>query len=200
MDGVPFSHEDDQFIRWLLSLHTEATDKFGVGISHFTIATEAEFGGRNRHFVLHRHDESSSDFSFMHCLTPASKGRNDRMLALRQAIKEQTLAFRDQELASGTSLVCPYEQIAITQANCQIDHQSPWTFEALAIAWLAEQHITLEDVQITPSADNQLVAQMTDATQTISWRSFHLANARLRLLSARGNLSGARRGIKQDSN
>lgn len=199
-DRVPLSHADDHFIRWLLTLHTEAISKFGVGISHFTVATEAEFGGRNRHFVLHRHDGSSSDFSFIHCLTPVSKDRNDRMLALRQAIKEQTWAFREQEFASGRSLVCPYEKIPITPVNCQIDHQSPWTFEALAIAWLAEQNITLEAVQITPPADNQLVAHMTNPAQTFSWRSFHLANAKLRLLSARGNLSGARRGANEDSN
>ena len=191
-DRVPLSRADDEFMRDLLSLHSEAIDKFGVGVSHFTVATEAVFGGRNRHFVLHRHDGSSSDFSFMHCVTPEAKNRNDRILALRQAIKEQTWRYREQEFSSGKDLICPYEQVEITPDNCQIDHQSPWTFDALVLAWLTSEGISLEDVQITPPADNQLVAQMSNAAQSSSWRSFHHANAKLRLLSTRGNLSGAK--------
>jgi len=60
-------------------------------------------------------------------------------------------------------------------------------------ALLTAQAITLMVVQITPPADNQLVGKMTDAAQIASWQAFHSANARLRLLSVRGNLSGARR-------
>jgi hypothetical protein len=192
-DGVRLDHDDYLFIRDLLSLHTEAKDKIGIGVSHFTVATEREFGGRNRHFVLHRHDGTSTDFSFEHCLNPSSKDRNDRLLALRQAIKEQTWAFRDREFASGKQIVCPFEGVVLTPGNCQIDHAAPWTFDALVNAWLTAQAITLVDVRITPPADNQLVGQMTNTEQIASWQAFHFANARLRLLSARGNLSGARR-------
>lgn len=192
-DGAVLTHGDELFLRWLLALHTEATEKIGCGISYFTVETEKEFGGKNRHFVLHRHDGSSTDFSFVHCLSPESKGRNDRLMALRQAIKEQTWIFRDRELASGNLLICPYEHVPVTQANCQIDHQAPMTFEALTMSWLDVQGILLGDVEITPPADNQLVAQMTNLQQMASWRTFHAANAKLRLLSIRGNLSGARR-------
>ena len=95
-DGVSLEFADHALLRDLVSLHTEAEEKIGIGISHFTVATETEFGGRNRHFVLHRHDGSYTDFSFVHCLNPKSKDKNDRILALRQAIKEQTWAFRDR--------------------------------------------------------------------------------------------------------
>lgn len=192
-DGVRLDHDDYLFIRDLLSLHTEAEDKIGIGVSHFTVATETEFGGRNRHFVLHRHDGTGTDFSFGHCLNPGSKDRNDRLLALRQAIKEQTWTFRDREFSSGGQIVCPYEGVVVTPGNCQIDHEAPWTFDALVASWLSQNGLALDAVQITPPMDNQLVGQMTDRVQVASWQSFHFANARLRLLSARGNLSGARR-------
>jgi hypothetical protein len=195
-DGLRLNHNDYLFIRDLLSLHTEAEEKIGAGVSHFTVATETEFGGRNRHFVLHRHDGTFTDFSFGHCLNPGSKDRNDRLLALRQAIKEQTWAFRDREFSSGKQIVCPFENLILTPDTCQIDHEAPWTFDALVNAWLAAQGNAIQAVQITPPADNQLVGQMTDTAQIVSWRSFHLSNARLRLLSIRGNLSGARRGEK----
>jgi hypothetical protein len=191
-DGIKLDHGDHALLCDLVSLHTEAEEKIGIGISHFTVATEAEFGGRNRHFVLHRHDGSFTDFSFVHCFNPKSKKRNDRILALRQAIKEQTWAFRDRELSSGSQLVCPYEKVVLTRETCQVDHQAPFTFEALVTAWLASQCITIEAVQITPPEDNQIVAQMTDVDQRASWQSFHQSRARLRLLSVKGNLSGAR--------
>lgn len=194
-DGVPLTHDDHVFIRDLVSLHTEAEEKIGVGISHFTVATETEFGGRNRHFVLHRHDGTFTDFSFQHCLTPSSKGKNDTLLALRQAIKEQTWAFREREFSSPVQIICPYENVVLTRDTCQIDHEAPRTFDALVNAWLTSQSMRLEAVQITPPADNQLVGQMTNAAQIASWQSFHRTHAKLRLLSVKGNLSGARRRV-----
>lgn len=194
-DGVALGHNDHALLCDLISLHSEADEKIGVGISHFTVTTETKFGGRNRHFVLHRHDHSFTDFSFVHCLNPKSKSKNDRILALRQAIKKQTWAFRDQELSSGRRIVCPFEKVVLTRETCQIDHEAPRTFEALVVAWLASLQITIEAVQITPPADNQLVGEMTDEVQIASWQSFHQNNARLRLLSVKGNLSGARRSV-----
>ena len=195
-DGVPLDHEDHCFIRDLLCLHSEALQKIGVGVSHFTVATEGEFGGRNRHFVLHRHDGTRTDFSFQHCLSPGAKERNDRLLALRQAIKEQTWAFRDREFASGRQITCPYEGVTLKPDSCQVDHEAPFTFEALATAWLFSEGITLGDVEITSPRDNQLVARMTAVAQISSWQAFHRTHARLRLLSVKGNLSGARRSLK----
>jgi hypothetical protein len=194
-DGVALEYSDYALLRDLVSLHSEAEEKIGIGISHFTVTTETEFGGRNRHFVLHRHDHSFTDFSFVHCLNPKSKNKNDRILALRQAIKEQTWAFRDRALSSGKQIVCPFENVVLTRETCQIDHEAPTTFEALVAAWLESQKITIEAVQITPPADNQLVGRMTDEVQIASWQSFHQSNARLRLLSVKGNLSGARRSV-----
>lgn len=192
-DGVVLQVEDDRFIRSVLALHPDVVEKTGVGISHFTVVTEGYFGGQNRHFVAHRHDGSETDFSFIHCVRPAGKIRNDRLLALRQAIKQQTMEFRENELASGNEITCPYEGVKLARDNCQIDHRSPWTFENLVFAWLGATGLVLENVAITPPADNQLVAHMTDPNQVWSWCEFHRQNARLRLLSTRGNLSGARR-------
>lgn len=193
-DGVPLALDDDRFMRSVLTLHPEADLKIGVGISHFTVITETEFGGRNRHFVVHRVLGSSTDFSFKHCLYGHTKDRNDRMLALRQAIKEQTWRFRDLALA-GEPVVCPYEGIALHSTNCHIDHQPPKTLEFLVMGWLSSAGLLLEEVEITPPADNQLVSQMTDVAQKYSWRLYHQQHAELRLLSVRGNLSGAKRQI-----
>ena len=191
-DGVRLSYEDHIFIRDLVNLHPEAEDKIGLGISHFTVATENKFGGRNRHFVLHRHDGTYTDFSFSHCLTPNSNKKNDILLALRQAIKDQIWEFRQRAFSSGVPVICPYEKIILSRDRCHVDHEAPTTFEALVNCWLTSQGIRLEAVQITPPVDNQLVGQMTNTPQIASWQSFHRTHAKLRLLSVKGNLSGAR--------
>lgn len=92
-DGVALNLDDDRFVRSLLALHPRAAQKFGLGVSHFTVATESEFGGQNRHFVAHRIFDKPTDFSFKHCVDGRSTERNDRLMALRQAIKEQTWGF-----------------------------------------------------------------------------------------------------------
>lgn len=191
-DGVRLSYEDHIFIRDIVNLHPEAEEKIGLGISHFTVATENKFGGRNRHFVLHRHDGTYTDFSFPHCLTPNSNKKNDILLALRQAIKEQTWAFREKKFSSDVPVICPYKNIILSRDTCHVDHEAPDTFDALVNAWLKSQSNKLEEIQITPPADNQLVGQMTNAAQISSWQSFHRNNAKLRLLSVKGNLSSAR--------
>lgn len=192
-DGVPLALEDDRFIRDLLSLHTEVFEKEGSGVSFFTVETETVFGGKNRHFMIHREVGPGTDFSFLHCLRPEGSDRNDRMNALRQAIKPQTRAFRDEELDSGREIVCPYESVSLNRENCQVDHDHPWTFGALVFAWLGREGLELSEIIITPPRDNQLVAQMADPRQVDSWTNFHRVTARLRLLSVRGNQSGARR-------
>jgi hypothetical protein len=191
-DNVALEVDDDRFVRCLLALHPEADQKIGAGVSHFTVATEAEFGGRNRHFVVHRILGGPTDFSFVHCLHGKSKDRNDRLMALRQAIKEQTWRFRDWTLGNGR-VFCPYEGIELTATNSHIDHAAPDTFESLVLRWLSAAGISIDAVEITPPADNQLVAYMINKDQLASWHEFHKEHAKLRLLSVRGNLSGAKR-------
>lgn len=62
--------------------------------------------------------------------------------------------------------------------------------------WLLTESLALEQVEITPPADDQIVAEMTSSAQRASWSRFHFQNATLRMLSPLGNLSHAkRRGV-----
>jgi hypothetical protein len=190
-DGARLGPEDDALLRELLACHPEAADKAGAGVAHFTVVTDAHFG-RTRHFTVHRVDGSSTDFSYHSCIDGRNE-RRDRLGALRRAVEDQIVSFRERAFAAGQPLVCPLRGVEITRAAYHVDHTPPAVFDVLVQEWLLSQRLELTAVPITPPGDNQIVAEMTDTTQLKSWWVHHRQHARLRLLSPRANLSEARR-------
>lgn len=190
-DGAPLGPEDDALLRELLACHPEAADKTGTGVAHFTVETDFHYG-RTRHFTVHRVDGSSTDFSYYACINGRNE-RADRLGALRHAMQDQIVAFRERAFATGQPVVCPLRGVAITREAYHVDHTPPASFDVLVQGWLRSQGLELAAVSITPPGDNQIVAAMTEATQAASWREHHRQHARLRLLSPRANLSEARR-------
>jgi hypothetical protein len=110
--------------------------------------------------------------------------------ALNRAVDEQIWAFRDSELAKGPQ-TCPYTNEPITKDNYHVDHPDPTFFE-LHTRWFEQTGLTPADIKISAGSENEIGRQMTDPAQRESWQAFHRANARLRLLSPLGNLSGAK--------
>jgi hypothetical protein len=191
-DGARLDEEDDGLIRGLLACHPETKEKTGAGVAYFCVETDAVFG-RTRHFVVHRIDGSFSDISFHACIDGRNEKR-DRLEALRGAVKSQIVVFRDRCFDTSATLICPLRGVAVTRAAYHVDHQPPLDFQSLVDRWLLTHAMTLDGVQITTPADNQIVARMTDAAQITSWCDLHQRLAKLRLLSPRGNLSDAKRG------
>lgn len=188
--GVMLGPEDDQVVRDLLGMHPEADKKIDCGVRGFTVRLDPEWR-RNRQIILHRVDGTSSDFSWHACIDGANPLRDIRE-AFRRAVVDQVLAFRDAQLAAGA--VCPFRGVALTARTSHVDHEAPRTFARLLEDFLAGEGMALADVPITPSADNQLWADLADAGLSARWQDYHRANARLRLLSRGANLSEARRG------
>jgi len=110
--------------------------------------------------------------------------------ALNRAVEEQIWTFRDSELAKGPQ-TCPYTGEAVTKDNYHVDHPDPTFFE-LQAKWFEKTGLTPAGIKISDGSKNEIGRQMTDREQKKSWQAFHLGNARLRLLSPLGNLSGAK--------
>jgi len=187
VDGVEITGCDELFLHDILALHPEASDKIGSGINNFTVETDPEFR-RTRHFMIHRADGSCTDFSFNACID-GRNDRADRLESLRRAVEDQIVSFRDDAFSGSTQVICPIDGSTLTPNTCHVDHVSPSTFIVLAERWLASEGITIFDVCITPPADNQVVANMIDADQIISWETFHRSEATLRVVSPRSNLT-----------
>ena len=189
-DNVRIVDADYAQLMALLALHPDADMKQGVGVDYFTVDRDEHYH-TTRCFYIHRHDGSRTDVSFKECISARGDDANIRK-ALRSAIKDQIFEFRDRELQK-PEVRCPFTKEILSHANCHVDHAHPDTLSALIDAWLHSEGIQLTDVAIQPTLDNQFVASMTDQRQIASWQAYHKTHAKLRLLTARGNLSDARK-------
>jgi len=190
-DGERLSAEDQGIVIDLLGLHPESASKIGCGIAFFTVETEREFG-RTRHFMIHRLDGSFTDFSFPACID----GRNirrDILESLRRAVAEQIVDFRERFFSHIQTSICPLSGSHITRVSYHVDHAPPGKFTVLVERWLAAESLTLDQIEITPPGDSQIVSEMTSVDQRNSWKIFHRQEATLRMLSPLGNLSHANR-------
>lgn len=141
------------------NLHAEAEQKRGCGISHFTV----EQAGKDRCFWLHRMDGTSTDISFRHIFdSPAKRQREDRLKALRQAIEPQVAPLRKPGMHV---------------------HHDP-SFDTLVKGWLATRGLTLEAIEVTPTADGELRCEMADAKLKADWSLYHDKHARYHVMTA----------------
>ncbi len=173
---------------FLLRTHQWSADKIGVDVAGFSVARCPEYS--TKHFVVMRTDGSETDFSYLACIAHTGH-KTDAMNAMRREVRGQIDAFRREALASG-QVECPYTGVELTYTNSHVDHAAPNTFESLAKGWLEEEGLNLTGVMVSAPRDAQTCAEMTDEYQAESWRTYHEANATLRLLSKEGNLSQAR--------
>lgn len=185
--GKPLEGATLEFVLSLLDRHPRASEKIGSGIKHVTVDKD---GNGDRCFHIHRTDGSKHHFSYQKSLAGKDDIRSMVLGALNRAIDEQIWTFRDSELAKGPQS-CPYTKEAVTKDNYHVDHPDP-TFLELHTKWFEETGLTPADIKISDGSENEIGRQMTDMDQKESWQAFHLANARLRLLSPLGNLSGAK--------
>jgi hypothetical protein len=190
-DGQALAPDHSAQLRDLLARHPEAGAKIGCGVYCFTVKTDTVFG-KSRHFVIHRVDGTSTDFSFLACIDGRRNPDKDRLEALRREIDDQVVAFRHEAFAEGVPLSCPITGAPLSLHGSHVDHAPPMTFRTLVGMWLESEFMGLCGVAITPPADNQLVARMTDSAQRASWTDFHRHHAALRILSAEGNQAVAR--------
>lgn len=190
-DGQKIFGSDAAFLEDLLALHPEADQKFGKGISHFSVQRDSVFG-TTRHFVVHRKDGTSTDFSFKSCIE-GSSARRDALSALREAVADQITGFKNSAFGGKTEVVCAVRGTPTSFRDAHVDHIPPRTYAALVAGWLRQEHITLLDISVTPPVDNQVLTEMTDERQILSWQDFHRRYAKLRIVCSAANLSDVRR-------
>ena len=176
------------FLTDLLQLHPDADVKIGCGVTNFSVERN-EYSQRG--FRLHRLDGTSTDFSVYKCFDGKHNRKAQVQLALRTATMQQISRFREEQLQAGENF-CPFSSELLHRNNCHVDHTSPMTFDQLFNTWMNLNGLTIETVNITDSADNKQGREMTNPLQVTSWQNFHQQNAKLRLVSIRGNLSNAK--------
>lgn len=187
-----YDREHDAFLRALIQLHPEASEKIGVGVSYFTIKHDDKTG-KTRHFLITRLDHSTADFSW-HCCIDGRDWRKETLQTLRDAVADQVIAFRNSVFDAG-NVKCAITNKPLSVENADIDHEPPLTFIRLVEEWLASREIQLTDVKLGPSRDLQVIYEFADPELRKSWQDFHHQRAVLRTLSKFANRSLARKRL-----
>ena len=186
--GETLAGDDDAFIRALFQRHPEADRKIGCGIDHIKVV-QCPVYGKNKMFELHRTDGSYTDISWKVCVE-GKPPKSDAQDALRNAVDYQISAFRTEAFKGDPR--CRLTGEPLGPGNSHVDHAPPNTFQRLMDNFLTMKGITADQVPVTPPADNQTRTYLTDEVFEREWCDFHQRHAKLRLLSARDNLSNAR--------
>lgn len=187
--GGRVSDYDARLLNNLLVGHPEKDEKLSGGVAFFTVGKLPPYG--TPCFIIHREDGSTTDFSYPSCIHGA-RPRADRNSALRAEIHDQIKEFRRKTFLL-SAVRCPITNTVLSMDSCHIDHAAPFPFATLVQAWLEQEAISFDEIAITPPADNQTVARMTDNRQIDSWRSFHQTKSILRAVAPIANLSYLRK-------
>lgn len=138
---------------------------------------------RNNQFYIMRIDGTTEAFSYMTALTPKSKLRKVKE-ALRYAIKEQTIAFKENYFAEnatrGKHCVCPVTKLKITKKNSHLDHY-PVQFDEIVDAWLKEYNL---DFNNFPTYAKNEAEYISDESLLDSFRRYHAKVAKYRVVLA----------------
>lgn len=183
--GSPVDWAWVPFLTDLLHRHHDAVGKIGCGIHGFRVDRDGQWG-KGKHFTVIRTDGSFTDFSYHTCLDGESI-KKDATAALRQAITPQIMEFKKAAFRDTDTVPCALTGVATTFNTCHVDHEHPTTFAVLLKEWLRRQSLTLEQISVTPSRDNQWTCEMTDPAQIGSWQDFHAGMASLRITSPEAN-------------
>lgn len=180
----PLSEADTKFVLGVLSHHPEWIEKSGCGVMAVEVRMNRGEHFANRGLWLVLLDGSEVDISWLVAIDAAPLSRA-RLLrdAARHAISDQIRAARDAAPA-----VCAICGMACSRSTAHVDHEPPYTFEAIFSDWLSVQ----KDVALD---DKGLHAVFADSSVVADWQDFHALFASLRLTHAACNLSQSTRII-----
>jgi hypothetical protein len=187
----PLRGADLQFVQALIAMHPRAADIIDCGVDRIVVQ-RIPFQEHLRRFVAIRRDGSWRDFSWRKCLSPRAQLAQVRAVC-RRIVRPQIEAFRRRFWSEHPhGAVCPVLGIPMTPETAHVDHAPP-PFEALVDRWLACERIDADEIEFVYRRDYGEHTLFADPGLEQSWADYHRINARLRMVSARANLSTLRR-------
>lgn len=155
------------FMLDILNMHTEADSKIGCGVARMWSKQNPVYR-HTRNFWVERHDGTTTDFSFTHCISP----KDDFKSACRNAIRYQIKVFKDANGMDKTR---------------HADHH-PESFDSLLSRFVADNG----KCKVIGTKDNSFGCFLEDSEYERRWQEFHQKEAVLRNVSATENLTKKR--------
>ncbi len=186
-DTKQLDHKDHAFAMDLLEMHPNKNIVCGTGVSA-SFCQRLDDGAMR--FLILRSDGTYWDFSWRNCINPPSPERYLSAI-LRLDIQHQIDSFREK---LRFPLICPVSGDQVSSTNCHIDHAEPNTFAAISEKWQISENLDPATVEYAHKAAYGGRASLKDTDLKRRWQIFHAAEATLRAVSRRANLSLLRKG------
>jgi Protein of unknown function (DUF3223) len=191
--GDRISDTDAAELAALLERHPTYEQKRGVGIACFTIISAPH---NCRAFYITHVDGTSTDFSYRKCIESHPTAREQLHKALRREVGPDIalarLKFFQKNANKEGCVPCALTGALIDIGGAHADHAPPFTFFALAEAFLRARKVDPAKDLLSPPADNQIGRTLCDRALAHDWRVFHHQLANLRIVAADENIRRAK--------
>ena len=187
----PLTGDDLRFVVAVLDKHPNREVIVDCGVRRIVVQHLRDKYD-SRRFLVIRTDGSVRDFSWRVVLSPKTAHRR-LMGACRFAVRPQIRDFRTRAFAGVPSLICEVSGKPITEADSDVDHIPPRTFERLVIAWLSTVGLEPDGVSFVPMVGYEQPDRWEDNFLEENWREYHRTHAHLRVIHPWANRSIVRK-------
>lgn len=172
---------DADFLKDLVANHPEAEMKIGCGIDFFTIKPNMT----SRVFYLTRTDGTSTDWSYLSCVTPPSRLTIVKK-AGRNTVRDQVIDFKRRNFKPG--MICPVSGRSIdTSPLAHVDHMSP-TFDEIVTSFIKERDLDIAQIELEGMQDNAIQKTWAGVLGE-EFKSYHASRAQFQIVHEYANLS-----------
>jgi hypothetical protein len=189
LEGQSLPDNDFEFMLDLLSNHPRADIKIGCGVARIFTKKNPIYT-HTRAFYLERTDGSQTDFSYIECITPASK-RKKFFRACRALLEPSMMTFKQRFFDErGGVATCEFTGQPIQFIGSHVDHVPPKTFDTLLNEFIELYQIDPETITLKDELlDNKYQDELADEALAELWVNWHNERASLRVVSRLANLS-----------
>lgn len=175
--GVELDEPEHGFLLELVQRHPEAQKKIGPGIRAFRVTT-SEY--RNRCFEVIRVDGTTTDFSYMKCVTEPTAW-SEFLKALRKSVERQIWEAKEKVFLWDEVIACPVSGEMMTREQAAVEYVEPDTFDWLAEEFSSTEKLDKNNLPLGPAPDGGKV--LVDPALEARWQAFHERRAKFRILA-----------------
>lgn len=175
--------EDDTLLRALIERHPEADRKIGCGIKYFTVRPNMT----SRVFYLYRLDGTSTDWSYLSCVTNPSRLTVVKKAA-RNTVRDQVMEFKKLNFKPG--MICPITGKTIDSSPlAHVDHTGEFTFDKIVTSFIQEHSLDVNQIELAGTEDNSIQKTWKDPYLSDEFKKYHKEKAVFQIVHEFANLS-----------
>jgi len=156
------------------------------GVERIFIKKGVEYGGKWNQF-WYQYDGVKRDISYKKCFSTSGSHRNCVVSAFREAIADQTIAFKQAKLNGANNGECAITHVMFPKEELAVDHLEP--FSSLLARFMKWRKLDFKDIEIVHVEGYGVVGtRLADKDLERLWKKWHKRESTLQLVNAKLNV------------